>query len=1004
MLLIFLFPIAHLYGQHPQNSSHKTRAESFKKNAEKWYANSEFDSAIYYWKAAAIEFHSIKDFEHYVHCTNEIGSTQAEMGRFELADSTLTQILSDGVKYLGDTSRLVGKTLYYLASCQGYVGKYDQSVENLKKSLLIARSSGLKDRTEEAVVLNGLGRISFFLSRYDEALGYFRQSLDILLESDGDENQIAGAHINIGSINLMKGRYGQAIEYYEQALTFIPAETQNVHKAGVYNNLGYCLFELGEYDRSLLYHQKALEMRRNLLEPTHPALGSSLTNVGNIYYKQGEIDRALNYYNQALNIRKQSLQSDHPEIGQTLMNIGMMHHLLGNFAEAEAELGKALEVLISGGGEKHQFVGDTYLNLGITFRKQNKMAAADSVFSLAEKIFIERKSTGDIISIYLQRAKMHEEYPIKAARFAEKAMITLFAGWNTTERAMILGKVSPSDYHDLLKILKSLAGAQERAYKNLLEEEYLVEALANRKLSVLLLDQMRLNYRSDVSKMFNDELHNEVYEKGLLDAWKLYELNHDAHYAQDAFWFMENSKARVLHTSLVESRARILSGVDSLILETRRDLMSEIAYLDNVLIAADSVEQTNLRNQLFEVTRDLENLNDSIKDSYPGYHRLIKKTEVAHPYDMMKSLADDEAIVEYFAGSSDLIIAVIRSNKFSIRRFPVGSLESNIQSAYRGINKRDKAKYREAAIKLYSQLIDPIADQIMEVQKLKIIPHGGLWYVPFEALVTGGEDQKLSDAKYLVKDYVISYHYSSTFIKESANDNLPSKYSLLAFAPVFNKNDEGQENEGALRYSDFHMRKDHHDFLRPLPESLNEVQRIQELFSSKGLSSTVYKFDDSKEEIFKSESGKHHVLHLATHSFINEEQPKYSGIYFTKPGIGRNDLSEDGILFSGELYNLDLNADLVVLSSCESGIGKLSRGEGMLSLSRGFYYAGARQVVYSLWKVYDKSTSSLMQKFYNSLLNENTAEEALREAKLELIKNKTTSFPKNWAGFVLLGN
>ncbi|MEP2509602.1 MAG: tetratricopeptide repeat protein, partial [Reichenbachiella sp.] len=220
-----------------QNTPTLNEAQRIKHQAEVLYNNSKLDSAILKWQAAAELFLSSKKYSQYVHCINEVGSTQSELGRFESAESTLENILMIGKNHLGDTAREVGKSYYYLASCQGFKGNYEPALVNLKSALVIARENK-KDRTDEAVVLNGLGRINFFLSNYNEALDYFGQSLDILRAHDGDYNQIAGGYINMGSINLMKGHYGNAVAYYEKALQYIPEDLENQHKAGVYNNLG----------------------------------------------------------------------------------------------------------------------------------------------------------------------------------------------------------------------------------------------------------------------------------------------------------------------------------------------------------------------------------------------------------------------------------------------------------------------------------------------------------------------------------------------------------------------------------------------------------------------------------------------------------------------------------------------------------------------------------------------------------------------------------------------
>ncbi|WP_337873489.1 CHAT domain-containing protein, partial [Ignavibacterium sp.] len=182
-----------------------------------------------------------------------------------------------------------------------------------------------------------------------------------------------------------------------------------------------------------------------------------------------------------------------------------------------------------------------------------------------------------------------------------------------------------------------------------------------------------------------------------------------------------------------------------------------------------------------------------------------------------------------------------------------------------------------------------------------------------------------------------------------------------------------------------------------------EVNSIIDLFNKNNSSmvSTAYFYADAKEDSFKVNVKDYKIVHIASHSFMNEDQPDISGVIFAQPTDSV--YSNDGILYAAETYNLDLSADLVVLSSCESGLGKLFKGEGMIGLTRGFLYSGANNIIFSLWKIPDKHTSELMVEFYRQMISGKTYSESLRTAKLKLIENKITSRPRSWAGFLLIG-
>jgi len=230
----------------------------------------------------------------------------------------------------------------------------------------------------------------------------------------------------------------------------------------------------------------------------------------------------------------------------------------------------------------------------------------------------------------------------------------------------------------------------------------------------------------------------------------------------------------------------------------------------------------------------------------------------------------------------------------------------------------------------------------------------------------------------------------------------------VAFAPVFDEKDS--DNVFTFRsdiwrraFSDSAFRGvlSEQQRFRPLPYSEREVHSIYSLFEEHNRPAKLFLRSDASESNFRRYTSGYKYVHLATHGLINEKYPKLSGLAFYQPKDSLT--AEDGILYSAENYALRMSSDLLVLSSCESGLGKLIKGEGLMSLTRGFFYAGARNIVVSLWKVPDKATAELMERFYYYILQGNSYSASLRKAKLKLIKKRSTAFPRNWSSFILLG-
>jgi CHAT domain-containing protein len=295
-----------------------------------------------------------------------------------------------------------------------------------------------------------------------------------------------------------------------------------------------------------------------------------------------------------------------------------------------------------------------------------------------------------------------------------------------------------------------------------------------------------------------------------------------------------------------------------------------------------------------------------------------------------------------------------------------------------------------------------------------LVPDGSLCYLPFEALLESAPAQaearkpiQLVNLPYLVRSYDVSYSYSASFYANCVERSrgMTATGDFSGFAPVF-----ADSSSSSLLASNWLAHQSDPAAFRSiavdgkvfseLKYSEEEVESISGDFRQNGLPVSEFLRGRATEEAFKQLGGRSKFVHIATHGLMNEEHPRLSGLLFSPAGDSGQ---EDGILYAGETYNLKLDADLLVLSSCQSGVGKMVRGEGVMSITRGFFYAGARNIVVSLWRVYDKQTAQLMKEFYKNILDGEEYARALRKAKLQMIENPSTSFPSKWAGFVLMG-
>ncbi len=257
---------------------------------------------------------------------------------------------------------------------------------------------------------------------------------------------------------------------------------------------------------------------------------------------------------------------------------------------------------------------------------------------------------------------------------------------------------------------------------------------------------------------------------------------------------------------------------------------------------------------------------------------------------------------------------------------------------------------------------------------------------------------------YLIKKHAFSYHYSaSLFAKARRKQPLNQGVGIYDFAPVYEKNASADAVPIVASAPPMSLRATNRNgSFAPLPESKREAKTIFSLFEAENAGANKLALHDkaNEAELKQQLEQPFQFIHIAGHSFANIDHPKFSGIACFDELL---DSKEDGVLYTGEIYALTAKADLVTLSSCESGFGKLDRTEGLLGLNRAFIYAGSPNVVFSLWKVYDKVTARLMVDFYGQILAGRNYSDALRQAKLNLLKRETTAAPHFWSPYLLIG-
>ena len=442
------------------------------------------------------------------------------------------------------------------------------------------------------------------------------------------------------------------------------------------------------------------------------------------------------------------------------------------------------------------------------------------------------------------------------------------------------------------------------------------------------------------------------------------------------------------------------------IIKKEENLVNRKREFEQYLIFTTKDSVDFYQQEISKVSLELENFIKEVQVQYPK-ESSIYNIDYVQPKEIQEELKANELIIEYNLIEDNLYVNIISKNIKKVYCIKTTSLSDKItqlnqilQNPFL-IQQANREQFIQLSHELYQVLIAPIAKELGDKTQLIIIPEGKLFYLPFEVLLASNEIKPFEELDFLIKDFDISYQYSATIYHQLKQKTAIKDKSFLAFAPVF---EDGQTINSANRSLDFMVDSlyesiDNDKFISLL-HTQKEVESIAKTITkNNGNANVLLKEKATKKQLQTSLNQPYQFVHIATHGLVNYQNPKLSALACYENGTEKaNDL-----LFANEIQMQNIQADLVILSSCESGIGRLVAGEGLIALNRSFIYSGANNVMFSLWKVNDEYTSELMIDFYNFYFQNSSYTTALRKAKLKMLQDPITANPRYWAAFVLIG-
>lgn len=621
----------------------------------------------------------------------------------------------------------------------------------------------------------------------------------------------------------------------------------------------------------------------------------------------------------------------------------------------------------------------TYLNIIKTYLKKRKRFTSEFI-ELSAKISVLEGNYDKALTFYnnalkeLENTKNNGDYI--AEIYNEIANVHYINGnlsdallYNEKALQMFsITKISNSELRanskiTILKILKDIS----KNYNYLGKKDNFSKVIEYGFITIKKLEDLKKSFYNDSDKQVLVENVLPIFESSIEATYQLYSDTKNNAYIDTAFTFFERSKSTILLDALYKNNATKFSGIPDDLLEKEKILKVTIAQLEKKIKKQDK----NISNQLFKLKREYENLIKNIEVNHPAYFDLKHNTEFASLLKVQKSLNSDELVLSYFFGDKAVyVISITNTEKSIVKIITNNSDIQNILELQKMINNPQTtiSNLAQVSFKIYQKFVAPAVTK-SNLKKIVIMPDGILSTIPFEALNIAN-----NKIDYLLNHFNVSYINSATLWFQLQKKYKKQKEPLIAFAPSFNNN------------SDFSN----------LPNAAREVAQINQFFNG-----TVFVENEATLKNFKLYNKNYNIIHLATHAQTDNEIPEYSFLAFAPNEEG------DNLIYVNDLYAMNINADMVTLSACKSGLGDLKKGEGLLSLSRAFYYAGAKSLVYTLWDINDSSSSEIMENFYKNLSDGVDKDQALRNAKLTFLeKHKEDNFkhPYYWSSFIISGN
>jgi CHAT domain-containing protein len=864
-----------------------------------------------------------------------------------------------------------------LTTCYDYQLDYQNVKKNLDEAEKLANQHELSSMVFD-VIYNNMGAYYFNINDYKKAILYTERSVSLILVdgesslSEDDLYYLSDLYNNLGVYHEKKGDLSRSEYYYNQSLKINKELNLSIETlADIYLNHGNVKLKLKDYDAVIHICQTIIQHDLSALPPKeqYRILNLSYKNLAIAYLNQNQYDSAIYCIDNAIHYhskKKTTLNFNNLIIkGEILHRLGKNKEAIAIVQNAIPSYNHSLVSLIN----KHQNLHYCFNTLGKIYLQEKKYNLALQSFQAALALNVKNSNLSENIN---ESPTIHQVYRI--------------------------------DY--LVESLENKANA----LKAINTQKSIEQAYQHNTLAIQWVEKMRQEMAFEESKIELNKSTNRIYKSSIVLAAQLYKITDNKKYLEEAFKIAEKQKATILLESLINKKEKNTLGVPQILLNRERDLKHDIAYYQQQLLDTeiDSATASLYQGYFNNNNLALAGLKDTLSTFYQGYFNLEYQTSIATIPNIQKDLLkDNQALIQFTEIDSSLYVFAIELGNSQLFILPYGKkqqatlklLEKHLSSREYILNHPETVLEEFSALsqQTYATLFEPVLKELTTTpESFIIVADGALNFLPFEVLLdskVAENENNFIQMPYLMKKYQFHYGYSGTMLLQNKKNyqTIKTNNRLLAFAPRY----ESINNESIASRGDLSKLRDN---MLSLEGTAKEIKAIAPYF--KGL------FDFSEtatEKKFKNTAADYGILHLAMHGKADLNDSDLAHLIFSNV---EEDSVEDGKLHHFEIANLDLNAQLAVLSACETGVGKDVVGEGVMSLGRSFMYAGVPTVVMSLWKLDDLAASDLMPKFYKNLADGMNKDQALHQAKLTYLENATlaTAHPFFWSGIISIGD